>query len=168
MSFESKLEKLFNDETSLAKIYRRYYISYGDLKNEVHEIGRIKLSKDFRKRERKLNKSAESEKSEKPQASNLLKSEQAFQDSLQNELDKVNMFAAVKRDDIFRSLQHLAEQCNLKNRTLIPSVIANNIRTQAKEIVHLEEYVRINYHGFSLIVQKFDAAAGSTVYFSLL
>jgi SPX domain protein involved in polyphosphate accumulation len=161
MSFEQKLEKLFSNPSSLANKYSGYYISYSDLKAEVADVGRIKIMKEHKRKERKTNKQAD-HLFERSATNGLLKAEQSFQDSLQNELNKVNMFCSIKREDIFRSLQNLAEQCKVTSKSN-PLVLADSIRVQSREIVHLEDYVRINYQGFTAIVQKFDDAVGSTV-----
>jgi len=84
---------------------------------------------------------------------------------LQVEIDKVNLFTNVKYEDIFRSLQSLA------NSTVnIPSEFALDARkskiyfTQleksidmiALEMVNLDKYVRVNCEGMIRLVSKFD------------
>ena len=90
--------------------------------------------------------------------------EKEFQDLLQAELDKVNLFTVIKYEDIFRSLQSMA------NATTIPDAISSDpikskqymmrleesIDRIATEMVNLDRYVRTNCEGFIKLVSKFD------------
>lgn len=115
-----------------------YCVSYQELKRSVYEILRSDSVSIFPEKE--------------------------FQDLLQVELDKINLFAVIKYEDIFRSLQSVA------NSTTVPAHIdADPIRVKqyfmelertiehvGTEIVNLDKYVRTNCEGFIKLISKFD------------
>ena len=115
-----------------------YCISYNELKRSVYDILKVGSTAVFPEKE--------------------------FQELLQAELDKINLFAVIKYEDIFRSLQSIA------NNVEPPSTISSDpirvreyhldlevsIDSVAREIVNLDKYVRVNCEGFIRIISKFD------------
>jgi len=96
--------------------------------------------------------------------------EKEFQDLLQVEVDKVNLFTNVKYEDIFRSLQSLALSTevpvdvgtDLVKRKQYFSQLEKSIDLIAVEIVNLDKYVRVNCEGLIKLVTKFDAILRSS------
>lgn len=82
-----------------------------------------------------------------------------FQDSLRAELKKVNQFACVKHEDVFLGLRRLCEQCKRLSAEEVQPM-AERIRSLGKEIVDLDTYLRLNYMGFQMLTEKFDACLG--------
>ena len=99
-----------------------YCISYNELKRSVYDILKSDSVCAFPERE--------------------------FQELLQSELDKINLFAVIKYEDIFRSLQSIAVDPQESSEISIDAV--------SREIVNLDRYVRVNCEGFIRIVSKFD------------
>ena len=96
--------------------------------------------------------------------------EKEFQELLQAELDKINLFTVIKYDDIFRSLQSLANACTVPAHVAVDPIKAKqylmrleeSIDQMATEIVNLDKYVRANCEGFMKLVSKFDKILRST------
>ncbi len=121
-----------------------YCISYNDMKRSVFELMRSDSGTAYPEKE--------------------------FQDLLQVEVDKVNLFTNVKFEDIFRSLQSLAisteaptEVCaDPVKKKLYFSQLEKSIDLIALEIVNLDKYVRVNCEGLIKLVSKFDAILRSS------
>jgi SPX domain protein involved in polyphosphate accumulation len=115
-----------------------YCISYNEIKRAVYDILRTDSVSVFPEKE--------------------------FQDLLQTELDKVNLFTVIKYEDIFRSLQSMANSTRLPgNLASDPSKskqymmrLEESIDHIATEMVNLDRFVRTNCEGFIRIVSKFD------------
>jgi SPX domain protein involved in polyphosphate accumulation len=121
-----------------------YCVSYNEMKRAVYDILRADSMSVFPEKE--------------------------FQELLQAELDKINLFTVIKYEDIFRSLQSVA------NATAIPAHLAadpikskqylkrleETIDQISTEMVNLDNYVRTNCEGFIKLVTKFDTILRST------
>ena len=115
-----------------------YCISYNELKRSVYEILRSDSVSVFPEKE--------------------------LQDLLQVELDKVNLFAVIKYEDIFRSLQSVANASRVPERISSDPIrtkqyfseLERSIEQVGTEIVNLEKYVRTNCEGFIRLISKFD------------
>lgn len=128
--------------------YKPYYLKYDDLKELVLELAR---EEPFNRR--RLMSADILEMANQPIGK--------FQDILRAELKKVNQFACVKHEDVFLGLRRLCEQC----KRLSPEEVqpmAKRIRILGEEIVHLDTYVRLNYMGFQMLTEKFDACLGTS------
>eukprot|EP00435_Cladocopium_sp_Y103_P065012 s916_g26.t2 len=125
--------------------YKPYYLKYDELKELVLDLAREEplkrsrlMSADFMEANQPIGK---------------------FQDSLRAELKKVNQFACVKHEDVFLGLRRLCEQCKRLSAEEVQPM-AERIRSLGKEIVDLDAYVRLNYMGFQMLTEKFDACLG--------
>lgn len=100
-----------------------YCLSYNEMKRSVYEILRSDSVSVFPEKE--------------------------FQDLLQAELDKINLFTVIKYEDIFRSLQSIANAPSMHG-------LEASIDGIATEIVNLDKFVRTNCEGFIKLISKFD------------
>jgi SPX domain protein involved in polyphosphate accumulation len=127
----------FQDRVS-STAWPEYCLAYNDLKRSVYEILRSDTTSVFPEKE--------------------------FQDLLQIELDKINLFAVIKYEDIFRSLQSVANATNPPSSLAIDPIAVKQYHIELEqtidrvgtEIVHLDEFVRTNCEGFIKLITKFD------------
>ena len=120
-----------------------YCIAYNELKQSVYDLLRPDSTSVYPERE--------------------------FQDLLQVELDKINLFAMIKYEDIFRSLQSVAHGCSREGRSFSDGIegkeyflrLEESIDKISKEIVNLDGYVRTNCEGLMKLISKFDKILGS-------
>lgn len=115
-----------------------YCISYNELKRSIYELLRDESTSIYPEKE--------------------------FQDLLQVELDKINLFAVIKFEDIFRSLQSAAHACSVSELKWSDPIefrqyfirLEESIDRIAKDIVSLDGYVRTNCEGLMKLISKFD------------
>ena len=115
-----------------------YCISYNDLKRSVYDILKSDSGSVFPEKE--------------------------FQEVLQAELDKINLFTVIKYEDIFRSLQSVASSTDIPAAFASDPIKVSEYHLQleqsidaiSREIVSLDKYVRVNCEGFIRIISKFD------------
>eukprot|EP00931_Biecheleriopsis_adriatica_P045983 TRINITY_DN26372_c0_g1_i1.p1 TRINITY_DN26372_c0_g1~~TRINITY_DN26372_c0_g1_i1.p1 ORF type:complete len:698 (+),score=163.54 TRINITY_DN26372_c0_g1_i1:60-2096(+) len=127
--------------------YRRYYLSYADLKDLV-----LELALDNEKQRSRLVSADILDVQNRPVG--------RFQEMLQAELKKVNQFACVKHEDLFLGLRKICESCKRLSKDEIEPM-ADRITAMGQEIVHLDQYVRLNYIGFQKLTEKFDICLGT-------
>ncbi|EGG14707.1 hypothetical protein DFA_10965 [Cavenderia fasciculata] len=91
--------------------------------------------------------------------------EQLFMSKIKEEIKKINEFFSLKEKDIILHYNKLTEHCGmiLKEKNPSPKVLKNIQKAFAelyKGLTMLENYVTLNYMGFSKILKKFDKMAG--------
>mmetsp|Transcript_118925 Transcript_118925/g.361773 ORF Transcript_118925/g.361773 Transcript_118925/m.361773 type:complete len:677 (+) Transcript_118925:109-2139(+) len=141
-------------EASSPEAYRQYYLNYGQLRELV-----VELANNATPPRSRLMSADLMDVNERPVG--------RFQEMLQAELKKVNQFACVKHEALFLGLRRLCEDCKNIARRVSPEEkpaelqkMGARIEAMSEEVVHLDQYVRLNYIGFQKLTQKFDTCLG--------
>ena len=102
-----------------------------------------------------------------PRSSHVLSRGSDFQSELERELEKVNLYAEVKYEDLLYSLNEVCESCMLCDDDLSLLSAEKQLYEFGKEIFDLDFFTRHNYSGFVRLAEKFDKCTkvGGSVWF---